>query len=403
MEIDFEAVLKRTFTVWLRDGKTWKYIAGLYAAAIIFFALLLLAAFLLFGPIVGEVLSSPSKLQDTAFILGLIPTIITSLIAFVAIFIPLIFIYLIAASFLVNLIEVRALQLNGLETDRYSIAKLFKLVGLQLALFPISLTRVFDAKVIILFYVMLLLFVPAILLALVSPILGAAILLLAGLIGLVIFSITVIELWKANDKLFLGVLVLTVLLSVFSALGFLVNAIIGIAFMLLALGAFLVYMGFVVYNEFRLSLSSMVFLHKKISIIESAKNSWEITKGNVLVIFALGLVVGIAVWALQAIVEFIGRLIGGALDALLGTQFLAIVMNFVFAIIFLIVFSVFSLNLMPAIYAHLLSAAPTQSMPGRAKQPTQPQKQLPQKMPLQKTWPPKKRVIIEALYAERKE
>ena len=354
MEIDFEAVLKRTFTVWLRDGKTWKYIAGLYAAAIIFFALLLLAAFLLFGPIVGEVLSSPSKLQDTAFILGLIPTIITSLIAFVAIFIPLIFIYLIAASFLVNLIEVRALQLNGLETDRYSIAKLFKLVGLQLALFPISLTRVFDAKVIILFYVMLLLAVPAILLAMISPILGAAILLLAGIIGLVIFVITAMELWKANDRLFLGGLVLTAMLSVFAALGFLVNAIIGIVFLLLALLAFFVYMGFVVYNDFRLSLSSMVFLHKKIPIIDSAKNSWEITKGNVLVIFALGLVVGIAVWALQAIVEFIGRLIGGALDALLGTQFLAIVMDFVFLMVFGTIFSVFSLNLLPAIYAELL-------------------------------------------------
>lgn len=390
MEIDFEAVLKRTFTVWLRDGKTWKYVAGLYAAAIIFFSVLLIAAFSLFGPIGGEVLSNPTKLQDTAFIIGLIPAIIASFIAFVAIFIPLIIIYLIANQFFVNLIEVRALQLNGLETDRYSIAKLFKLVGLSLALFPISLTRVFDAKIIILFYVMILMAVPAILLALVSPILGAAILLLAGLIGLVFFVLTIIELWKANDKMFLGVLVLTVVLSVFSVLGFLVNPIIGIIFMLLALLAFLVYMGFVAFNNFRLSLASMAFLHKKISILEAAKNSWEITKGNVLVIFALLLVVGIAVWVLRTIAQFIGRLIGGVFDALLGTQFLAIAMDFVFLMVFGTFFSVFSLNLLPAIYAHLLSGAPKQSMADRAQQAAPPQMQPPKKTASQKTWPQKK-------------
>ena len=393
MEIDFEAVLKRTFTVWLRDTKTWKYIAGIYAAAIIFFALLLLAAFALFGPIAGEVLSNPSKLQDTAFVIGLIPTLITSLIAFVVIFIPLIIIYSIAAQYLVNLIEVRALQLNGLETDRFSIVKLFKLLGLQFALLPISLTRVFDAKVIILFYVMLLLYITGIILIYLSPMLGVGILLLAGLIGLAIFIFTAIELWKTNQRLFLGIIVLTPMLSVLSAIGFLVNAIIGIVFLLLALGAFLVYMGFVAFNGFRLSFSSMVFLHKKISIIESAKNSWEITKGNVLVIFALSLVVGIAVWVLQTIAATIGRLIGGVFDALLGTQFLAIVMDFVFLMIFGTIFGVFSLNLLPAIYAHLLSAVPAQSAAGRAQQAAQPQMSPPKEMPVQKTWPKKRQAV----------
>src|SRR3989344_4692045 len=112
MGIELEGTLKQCFTIWLRDNFTWKYVLGLYAVSIIFFILLGGVALTLFGPIAIEVINDPSKLQNPLFLTGIIPQILTNLLVFVVVLIPLVLLYFFATYYLSILIQVRALQLN---------------------------------------------------------------------------------------------------------------------------------------------------------------------------------------------------------------------------------------------------------------------------------------------------
>ena len=64
----------------------------------------------------------------------------------------------------------------------------------------------------------------------------------------------------------------------------------------------------------------MIFLHKEVGILEAAKESYLLTKGNVLMIFLSALVVGIIVFAISIVLQLLAQGIGMVLDLALGTS-----------------------------------------------------------------------------------
>jgi len=84
-----------------------------------------------------------------------------------------------------------------------------------------------------------------------------------------------------------------VLIIVFSYSNVILS-LIGVLIFLVALILFLVYFVIAIYNAYRLSLASVIYIEKERGVWDSLRMSWEITRGKVLDIFVIMLIIGIA-------------------------------------------------------------------------------------------------------------
>ncbi len=330
MEINFEDALKKSFTVWVRDGRIWKYILATYAVQIIFFALIfgLLVAF--FGPIVSQVLSDPAKLEDVNFITQLIPDLVANILAFIVILVPLLILFSLVASYFYVLMQVRALQLNGLDTAKFTIGKYLRLVVLWFYLLFVALFSIYNKT-------------------------------------LMIVSIV-----------FYAIAGLTIVL-------FIASPVIGAVLALIWLVLLFPYLIILLYTSFRISLSAPIFLHKEIPITQAPKESYQLTKGNLISMFALYLIADIIIGVISAIVQLVGQGFGWVLDLATGTAFLSPAFAVLFSFIADPILSMVFIALVPAIYVQLIG--------GAGQMNAQMQDSSPPSMPVQKSWPPKRQAV----------
>jgi membrane-anchored glycerophosphoryl diester phosphodiesterase (GDPDase) len=95
-----------------------------------------------------------------------------------------------------------------------------------------------------------------------------------------------------------------------------VFVLLGLLFFLISMLLVLAYIIVMVYNSTRLVLAVPVFIQKKIGIMDSLKESWELAKGNVLIIFAMLLFLGLVLSAVNWVISLpLGFFLGA------GSQF----------------------------------------------------------------------------------
>jgi len=83
-------------------------------------------------------------------------------------------------------------------------------------------------------------------------------------------------------------------LVIFASTNFILG-IIGALFLVLSVILALAYFVIIIYNSYRLMVSTVAFVASGKGIFETLKMSWDMTKGNVLMIFLVMLVVGIII------------------------------------------------------------------------------------------------------------
>ncbi|MEW6295522.1 MAG: hypothetical protein AB1467_04485 [Candidatus Diapherotrites archaeon] len=179
------------------------------------------------------------------------------------------------------LLNVRALELKGMEPKPFSVMKYIKLIALEIIAF---------------FY---------------------ALFSLKNKYFLWFFAII------------LGLFILGAILSVVPVIN-----IFGLLLLFCAMILFIPYLIIVVYNSIRYSMAPQVFLHKKDSIIESINESYEITRPHVFSIFGVILIYGIII----AIIAFIFVAANFVLKGNLALNLINIIINTFLAVIFLFVF-----------------------------------------------------------------
>lgn len=300
MGIEFEEVIKKSFTLWNHDSKTWKYILGIYATSLGFFVIIALLLFLLFGPVISQIMANPDSLQDPAFALGVLPSVLSNLLILFVVFLPLFFLYIFVNAYLSALIHVRALQLNKFTTAEFSITKLIKLFFLGIYASIVAFLSLYNKTLLIL-----------------------------TLVYIALAFFTFLLLYFIPD----------------------VALIFGMIMLLLAFP----YMAIVFYNSYRLSLAPSIFLHKNIGITNATKESWDLSKGNVLMIFVTSLILGIIIGVISFIFEAIGQVFGSIIDLVAGTVFFAIILSMIFSFIISPIVRVIYVYMLPTIYAQLLT------------------------------------------------
>lgn len=308
MGIEAELTLKKAFTLWNRDGSTWKYLLAIYAASIVSLIVFVLLAFFLFGPAFFELMAFAAKAEgsgttvDPTLISPLVSQMVSNTLIFIAIFIPLVLLMALVLSYLQSLIQVRALQLNGLQTDDFSVGKFVRLIGLWIYVFFAASFSFYNKTLMILS------------------------------IGFVLF------------------LIFSMVLTFFMPAG--------VFLLFIVILLMIPYIGIVIYNSFRLTMASAIFLHKRIGIADAAKESWEMTKGNLLMIFIILLVIGVAISVLSAVVQAIGQGIGSIIDFATGNAFFSIVFSVLASVLIGPLLQVIEIHALPAMYVQLQNSAP---------------------------------------------
>jgi hypothetical protein len=241
MSFDFNSVFKFAFLDWLKQKGIWKYFIFIF----VFYTLInfagIYSVYAAFSPIEGgETITLIEAINIMLF--------------FSIYYIVVIFVSLIVSSILSYFLITKALFSSKKDFVEFNAKRWLEFIFLGIAEFFVALLSIFNIK-------FLLVPVSAIVLT-----------------------------------------ILSILLFVFSYTGNYLLALLGILFIFLALLLFFVYIFIWFYNSIRLTVSAVIFVEKKKGIMESLKASWDLTKGNVVNIFIVFLVIGIAVGVLSWIV-----------------------------------------------------------------------------------------------------
>ncbi|MCR4335199.1 MAG: hypothetical protein NUV57_01535 [archaeon] len=294
--MDQEKIVSNVVTLWFKDRETLKrffIIIGLIVLFSIITAVIVIGLVLL--------LAGPASLDTVAN-----PQILEQLgvvgLIFILVLVPLFLFFVLFLGYQFYKINIRALQVVGFETAPFNFVKFLKaLIFLSLYTSFAVITSWFHEKWRIYFIAIF--------------ILG-----LFGLLGGFLFS----------PLLFLS---------------------------LLALLMFCPYILVMIYNSIRLSMGNSIYLQKNQGVIDSVKESWVLTEGKAVEIFAANVIVGIVIFIIAL----------GLLVVQFGIQFFFLVLNFasigaiaagLFSLFYQLVLNVMQQFLNPSIYAQLKNQAP---------------------------------------------
>ncbi len=307
---DYGKILSNTFTLWYKDSGTLKLIGIYFIVTMLLWALMLGAVVVFFGSaltsymnLAGQYNGMPAPPQEV--LMPLLASVLANIIPFILVMLPLFIIYALAISYLQVLMSVRSLDALGMRPAPMNFSKFLRFI-----------------------------------------------------VYMIWISIAEITSWY--NRPFLIAFIALVLLLFVSIAAVFVNQLIGGILFIGWLLPFFAYVIVMIYNGIRLYLSPIPFLLKDVSIAEAGRESWEMSKGKVLDIFVITLVLGIllavvylALYLPVLVLEFVIFAIAGnsllpqAIETLFGiviTPFLVAISTYALSSIYLALFGGASLS-----------------------------------------------------------
>src|SRR3989344_2175608 len=309
MAIDYNKILGNTFTLWYKDRETLKYLLVYFLVTLAFTLLFLGALAFFFGGAVTTYLSLANNMQGGALVVNeaasgvitsLIATLVSNIIPFILIIVPLFLIFIIAASYIQTLLYCRSLQVLGFKTAPFDLMKLLRLFVLEIWVSVASMIS-----------------------------------------------------WY-NKKFFMAFLGLIVLFFV-AAIATIILGPIGAILFILWLLVFLVYFLVVIYNSLRLMFSSLIFLEKDQGIAQTTRDAWTFSEGKVVDILTSWLVVIIVVVIASFVLFIPSSIIQFALG--FANPLLGIAFSQLYSMIISPILMAFSVYGIVSIYAELSKTA----------------------------------------------
>lgn len=319
--MDFGNVLRNSFTLWYKDGKTLKYMLFYLGATVLSGLLFIGSGLLFFGDFIAKYLDLVTKYSsntlaqpDPSAVTALLNSFLSNIIPFIIVAVPILIASAIVIAFIRILMVLRALEALGFSTAPFGPVKFIKLFILDIWVSIMALTG-----------------------------------------------------WY-NRKLFLGFLLLAGFMLVTMIIAFLFPlALLILFFVWFAL--WIAYIVVIIYNSIRLSFAGIMFLQNDKGILETARGAWVLTHGKALDIFLGFLVFGIALVAIQLIVSIPLFILRVVLD--LVTPGLGILAQIIIDVLIAPVWAAIMAFSIPAIYLELLKGSqptpPTLPATGKGK------------------------------------
>ncbi len=243
MELDIARILKESILLPLTDKKIWTYVFLQYVFGLVFLVILGAAVFALFGPSILNAMTNPESITPE-FFLSLASGVI--LIIFLVLLLSPLLIYF---SMVIQVLGTnRALEMYGFRSTHFSFKKPIMVFALGVIVLLLSLFSVYSKKLVIVPALFFLTLIIALILAFFAPPISAIFL----LIWIVLFIPMIIVL---------------------------------------------------VYNGLRLIAAIPYYLENDSGIMEATKQSWELTRGNVIMIFISSFVLGILLGVVSQLVQ----------------------------------------------------------------------------------------------------
>ncbi len=301
--LDYGLIIRNAFTLWNRDEKSLKYMAAYLVSSLFFTVLLLGIGYLLFKDVIFQFLelSKSSSLAAGGFSGGLqqlFASALSSLIIFTLALIPLVIAWLLLASYLQSVMQLRALELLGFTTASFGFGKLLKLILLSIWFFIAVLTSWYERRFMYAF------------------------------IGLIAFTLIGAVLLVAAPLL-------------------------GALFLLLSMLGWLLYFFITVYNSVRLSMAYNVFLRNDIPIAEATSESWKLTNGKTFDIFISMLIVSVIIFVADFVLGIILYLFRLAVVLATNNELLGFLLGQLLQIIFTPLWLAIGVFANAAIYSQL--------------------------------------------------
>ncbi|MBI4053649.1 MAG: hypothetical protein HY394_06470 [Candidatus Diapherotrites archaeon] len=264
--MQFEQVLKFSYS-WLKEKRSVKFFAATICLALAFYTLLGGLIFLAAGPAVMSLLSGDA-LSATAGFLSALPAIIVGGIIIYIAYIALMF-------FIQAKAVVFGMSKAGYRHDIVSKSKVLRFLLLSIAEGFVALFSLFKPKLLAILGVSLVLFVAGIIFAKTAGLI-ATLMIITGFVGL------------------------------------------------------LVYVAVIIYNSYRLSVAVPIFFETNAGIMSSLKQSWKITRGNVLNILISGIIVFVPLFVAAFVLDLVAKAPAGfmyaspaSINAMLATMALS--------------------------------------------------------------------------------
>ncbi|MFA5930990.1 MAG: hypothetical protein WC821_01625 [archaeon] len=239
MDFDFKGILNFAFVDWFKQKGIWKYVAFLFIFYFLTNLVSSYAMYALFSPLWN--ISS----MGTGEAINLI-------FYFIGFVIAMVLFSIIVGSIVSYFIIAKALDSKKMDFVEFNFGRVLKFIGLMIAENLAVLFSIFKLRLLLI-------------------LIAAVALTMAGLI-----------------------------LVVLAYNGATLLAIVGLSLLLIALLLYMAYFVVMVYNSLRLTLSSAIFVESEKGIMDSLRSSWNISRGNVLnilvVLLIMGLVLGIVSW-----------------------------------------------------------------------------------------------------------
>lgn len=231
--MNLESVLEFSLINWLKRQESLKYILLIWGISFLFLGLVILLAFALFGELILAMFKDATAI--TAFAN---PTAVSELLTSVFLFVPFLLLlgltFALISGYITVLIQLYAFRCKNIPYSEFSVTKYIRLIILFIVVFLATMFWPFNSKIRIVQWILLL-----------CMFLGLIFILIIPFLSIILFLATI------------------------------------------------PYLFVILYNSIRFSMCSLIFLHKEVEIFSTLRESWTLTRGKVIDIFAAFIVVGI--------------------------------------------------------------------------------------------------------------
>lgn len=301
--MDYARAVKNSLTLWVSDGPTLRLMGIQILVSFVFLFLLGGALWFFFAEMIPQVqdffvASSASPEQSYAMIPRLVQSFLVKLIPFLLIVVPLVFLEMVALSYIQVSMKVRALNVLGFAAPELTAVKFVKYILLKFWASIMIFTSWYSRMFFFMFLGIIGTFLLAAIFAFIAPPIALVLAFIGGL-------------------------------------------------------AYFVYIFVIIYNVLRLLIAGAMYLCSDDGILSSVRRTWEFTQGKVVDIFLCVLILVIAIIAVSFALAIPDMVVRGVLG-LLGVSFAA---GFVFSVLYQLVISpikaVMAAFMYPSVYYEL--------------------------------------------------
>ncbi len=307
--MDYGKIISNVLTLWYKDAQTLKYLLLYFIVGFAITIILGAAMLFFFGGAVNSYIDSVKSTQgvgavaaqpDINAVTALFSSIVSNLIPFILIIVPLILIFGFIQFYIEMLIYCRGLQVLGFKTAPFDFGKFLRLIVFHLWVFIAVITSWYNRR---LFYVFS----------------GLVALFFAGLIAAFIIRP-------------LGVILLIPWVIIF-----------------------MIYFFVIIYNSLRFFFATAIFLQKDLGVADAAKESWDFSLGKVVDIVVASIILWVVIFAAGFVLNIPGSAINFVIS-LAGQPIIAFAFSMLYSLILSPVFVVFGVYGVCSIYAQMIGS-----------------------------------------------